>query len=88
MSKSSFPTLLESKATILGNFTRVDLVVLGSCYLALSWMKVSGILSLAINVLVYLILKYAERNLPKGFIQGLRGKRLQNWGHKIGRLYE
>lgn len=88
MNNSSFPTLLESKATILGNFTRVDLVVLGSCYLALSWMKVSGILSLAINAIVYLLLKFAERNLPKGFIQGLRGKRLIGWNHKIGRLYE
>ncbi len=88
MSKSSFPTLLESKATILGNFTRVDLVVLGSCYLALSWMKVSGILSLGINAIVYFLLKYAERNLPKGFMQGLRSKELQDWSHKIGRLYE
>ena len=88
MSKSTFPTLLKSKATIMGNFTRFDLVILGACYLILSWMKVSGLLSLGINAFVYLILKLMERNLPKGFFQAIKSKRSLNWSYQMGRLNE
>ncbi len=88
MSKSTFPTLLKSKATIMGNFTRFDLVILGACYLILSWMKVSGLLSLGINSFVYLILKFVERNLPKGFFQSIKAKKNLRWSYQIGRPYE
>ena len=88
MSKTSFPTLLKSKATIMGNFTRLDLVVLGGCYLLLSWMKVSGLLSLGINAFIYLVLKLMERNLPKGFFRAIKVNRSLNWSYRIGRLSE
>jgi len=88
MSESIFPTLLKSRATIIGNFTRFDFVILGGSYLILSWFKVSGILSLAINASLYFILKLIENKLPKGFFLGLRGKRMLLWSYKLGRLNE
>lgn len=88
MSKARFPTLLKSKATIMGSLTRFDLVILGGCYLVLSWMKVSGLLSLGINAFVFLLLKLIDRNLPKGFFQGLRSDRWLKWSYQVGRLDE
>ncbi|PIP92552.1 MAG: hypothetical protein COW00_00085 [Bdellovibrio sp. CG12_big_fil_rev_8_21_14_0_65_39_13] len=88
MNKATFPTLLKSRATILGNFTRFDLVILGGSYLILSWMKVSGILSLAINAFLYFILKLIENKFPKGFFLGLRGKQMLIWSYKLGHLHE
>lgn len=88
MSKAIFPTLLKSKATIMGSLTRFDLVILGGCYLVLSWMKVSGLLSLGINTFVFLILKLVDRNLPNGFIKGLRNRRILKWNYQMGKSYE
>ncbi len=86
MNKACFPTLLNSKATILGAFTRFDLVILGGSYLILSWMKVSGFISLLINALVYMMLKLMERKLPKGFFKGLRSRKVLKWNYELGKV--
>lgn len=72
----------------MGSLTRFDLVILGGCYLILSWMKVSGLLSLGINAFVFLILKLVDRNLPSGFIKGLRSARVLKWNYQMGKSYE
>ncbi|PIP93489.1 MAG: hypothetical protein COW00_14615 [Bdellovibrio sp. CG12_big_fil_rev_8_21_14_0_65_39_13] len=88
MSRATFPTLLKSRATLLGNFTRLDLLILGGSYLTLSFFKVSGILSLGINAVLYMSLKLIERHLPKGYFKGLLCTRYLPWSYQLGGLYE
>jgi len=75
MSRNSYPTLLNKKATMLGSLTRYDLSAVGICYLILSWMKVSGIYSLLINALLLLILRIIKQRFQVGFFLHLNGDR-------------
>ncbi len=86
MSNSSYPSLLNSKATILANFTRFDLAIIGASYLALSWFKVSGLISLGVNALIYLTLKLIQRKLPKGYFKGIRSSSVYEWSYKLGNI--
>jgi len=83
---SAFPTLLNKKAKILAGMNRMDLMFLGGGYLLLSWLRVSGILSLILNALLLLVVKLVTRKLPKGFVRELFASRKFLWGYKIGEL--
>lgn len=84
MSKGQYPTMLNKKATMLGSLTRIDLLVLGSCYLILSWMKVSGLYALGVNAIVLLVMKYIQKRLRSGFLSHLSSKTKMSWGYKLG----
>lgn len=88
MSKGQFPTLLNKKATMLGSLTRIDLLVLGGCYLILSWMKVSGLYALGINAFVLFIMKFTQKRLSTGFFTQIRGEKKLSWSYKLGGRYE
>jgi hypothetical protein len=88
MSKNCYPTLLRKKATLMGNFTRFHLTLVGIIYLILSWMKVSGLYALVINAVALLIIMTLERRLPKGFfLHLLEERRLSSMGiiQKLGK---
>ena len=84
MSRNQFPTLLNQKATMLGSLTRVDLLVVGSSYLILSWMKVSGLYSLAIIALILVSLKFVSKRLKQGFFTHLNDEKKLSWQFKLG----
>lgn len=88
MSKGQFPTLLNKKATMLGSLTRIDLLVLGGCYLILSWMKVSGLYALGINAFVLLAMKYTQKRLSSGFFTHIRDEKKLSWSYKLGGRHE
>ena len=68
---AEFPKFLTVKATMLGALTRDDIALVGFCYLFLSLIKVSGILSLFIITLTLITSYFIKRSLKKGFIQNL-----------------
>lgn len=88
MSRGRFPTMLNKKATMLGSLTRYDLVVLGTSYLMLSWMKVSGLYSLATNALLLLVLKFIQRRLRPGFFSHLGDEKQLEWSYQLGGKHE
>jgi len=88
MSKGQFPTMLNKKATMLGTLTRIDLLVLGGCYLILSWMKVSGLYALGINALVLLTMKFTQKRLSSGFFSHLGDETKMSWAYKLGGRHE
>lgn len=75
---------------MLGNLTRYDLVIIGVSYLILSWMKVSGLYSLAINALILVLIKFAKGKFQVGFFRNFNGecliesKSIQNLFEKEG----
>lgn len=72
---------------MLGNLTRYDLVIIGVSYLILSWMKVSGIYSLAINALILVLIKFAKGKFQVGFFRNFNGDCLVE-SKSIQRLFE
>lgn len=84
MSRNQFPTLLNQKATMLASLTRVDLLVVGSSYLILSWMKVSGLYSLSIIALILVSLKFVRKRLKQGFFAHLNDEKKLFWQFKLG----
>jgi len=84
MSRNQFPTLLNQKATMLASLTRVDLLVVGSNYLILSWMKVSGLYSLAIIALILVSIKFVGKRLKQGFFAHLNDEKKLSWQFKLG----
>ena len=85
MSNSAFPTLLNRKAKIFAGLNRSDLMVVGGCYLVLSWLRVSGITALVINALVLFSFKIITRKLPKGFFREINASKALKWSYKLGR---
>lgn len=88
MSRNQFPTLLNQRATMLASLTRIDLLVVGSTYLILSWMKVSGLYSLAIISLILLCLKFVSKKLKQGFFAHLSDDKKLSWQFKLGGYHE
>ncbi len=84
MSRNQFPTLLNQKAKMLGSLTRIDLLVVGSSYLILSWMKVSGLYSLTTIALILVCLKFVSNRLKQGFFTHLMDDKKLPWQFKIG----
>ena len=84
MTRNQFPTLLSQKATMLASLTRGDLLVVGSSYLILSWMKVSGLYSLAIISQILVCLKFVKKRLKKGFFSHLNDEKNLSWQFKLG----
>lgn len=83
MSRNQFPTLLNQKATMLASLTRVDLLVVGSSYLILSWMRVSGLYSLAMIALILVSLKFIGKRLKHGFFAHLNDDKKLSWQFKL-----
>ena len=86
--KASYPSLLSKKATLIGNLTRTDLLVLGMSYLVLSWMKVSGLLSLLLIVFVLGVLVLIKKYVMPGFFSQLIWKRSFDWTQGLERFHE
>lgn len=84
MSRNQFPTLLNQRATMLGSLTRIDLLVVGLSYLILSWMKVSGIYSLAVIALILVCLKFVNKRLKQGFFTHLNDEKKLSWQFTLG----
>ncbi|WP_120404277.1 hypothetical protein [Halobacteriovorax sp. BALOs_7] len=88
MSRNQFPTLLNQKATMLASLTRIDLLVVGSSYLILSWMKVSGLFSLATIALILVCLKFVSKRLKQGFFSHLNDEKKLTWQFRLGGRHE
>ena len=73
---------------MLASLTRMDLLVVGSSYLILSWMKVSGIYSLSIIALILMCLKFINKRLKQGFFSNLSNPQKLSWQYKLGGHYE
>lgn len=86
MKNSQFPHLLANKATLFASFTRYDLITVGGCYLVLSWLKVSGLTALFINILVLLSLRLSKKWIQVGFFKSLFKKRQYCWYQSWGKL--
>ena len=86
--RSSYPSLLGKKATLVGGLTRADLAVVGASYLMLSWMKVSGLLSLLIVLVVLGGLALIKKFLMPGFFSQLIRKKSLNWRNSLENVYE
>lgn len=69
---------------MLASLTRVDLLVVGSNYLILSWMKVSGLYSLAIIALILVSIKFVGKRLKQGFFAHLNDEKKLSWQFKLG----
>jgi hypothetical protein len=69
---------------MLASLTRVDLLVVGSSYLILSWMKVSGLYSLSIIALILVSLKFVRKRLKQGFFAHLNDEKKLFWQFKLG----
>jgi hypothetical protein len=84
MSEAIFPTMLKHRATILGSLTRLDLILLGSSYLVLSYFKASGITMLIVSALLYFGAREVEKRVPHKFINFLNSPKNLSWNIKLG----
>jgi hypothetical protein len=84
MSEAIFPTMLKHRATILGNLTRFDLILLGSSYLILSYFKASGITMLIVSALLYFTAREVEKRVPHKFINFLSSPKNLSWSIRLG----
>lgn len=84
MNRGSYPTLLSSRACLLGGLTRFDLVALALMYLLLAQLKLPSLLSLAINALFLVVLKIMQRLLARGFWRFLHADKVLRWHGKLG----
>ena len=83
MSSRSFPRLLSEKARPLVGLTRSHLLTLGGSYLLLSWVGISGLVSLIFNVALLLILRIAQKQFRPGFFRLLLSPRVLSWAYKL-----
>ena len=79
MGRATFPTLLTKKATMFGSLTRFDLGVMGGLYLVFSWMKVSGLIAISINVCALILIKLTQHWFRPGFFKFLSGETQLEW---------
>jgi len=86
MNRGSYPTLLSSRARLLGGLTRIDLVALALMYLLLAQLKLPSLLSLAINVLFLVVLKIVQRLLARGFWRFLYAGKVLKWHGRLGAI--
>ena len=84
MNRGSYPTLLSSRARLLGGLTRFDLVALALMYLLLAQLKLPSLLSVAINALFLVGLKIMQRLLARGFWRFLHADKSLKWHGKLG----
>ncbi|AYF43717.1 hypothetical protein BALOs_0707 [Halobacteriovorax sp. BALOs_7] len=73
---------------MLASLTRIDLLVVGSSYLILSWMKVSGLFSLATIALILVCLKFVSKRLKQGFFSHLNDEKKLTWQFRLGGRHE
>ncbi len=88
MSTNSYPTLLNKKATMLASLTRIDLTVVGGCYLVLSRLKISGLYSLVIILLILSLMRFIRKYIKVGYLKHIADSRRLCWGFKLRGLYE
>lgn len=86
MKNSSYPALLNKRARILASLNRTDLIIVGSNYLFLSQLKVSGVKILILSMLLLIISKYLATRIEKAFLCNVFNKRVVDWHSKIGGL--
>jgi hypothetical protein len=84
MKNSSYPALLNKRARILASLNRTDLIIVGSNYLILSQLKVSGVSILILSMLLLMICKYLTTRIEKAFLCNVFNKRNVDWHSKIG----
>ena len=83
MGKNTFPTLLTTRATMLGPLTRNDLCFAGAGYILLSILNLSGILSLLVIVAGLIGLRHLRRVLPRGFFTHLTDATDLQWAKNL-----
>lgn len=88
MGNSSYPALLNKRATILGSLNRTDLVFLGVVFLIFSYLKVSGIAGLLANIGLLVGFKVLKAKLPVGFLEGVRSPVELHWNQSFGESNE
>ena len=88
MTDSVFPTLLNKRARIFANLNRIELAVMAIIYLGFSAIKVSGLLTLTVNVLILILMKFVSSRTQRGFFRGLRSSNEFQWHGKLKRTYE
>ena len=86
---SSFPTLLEKKATLIGSLDRIDFLVIGSSYLLLSGLKVSGIAVVLMIIVILFLMRLYKKWIMPGFFRhllfdGFQKSWTQNLNHDQG----
>ena len=84
MSQGSYPTLLSSRARLLGGLTRSDLVALGLMYLLLAQLKIPSLLALGLNAAFLVLLKLMQRRLARGFWRLLNAPKVKPWHGRLG----
>jgi hypothetical protein len=83
MSKASFPTLLHSRAKLLGGLTRFDLVALALMYLVLAQLPLPSLVALVLNMFFLLLLKLAQRRITTGFWRFVSSPCQLKWHGKL-----
>ena len=78
-----FPTMLNKKATLMSSFTRSDLIVVGSSYMTMSLLHISGIPALIVIAAIIFCLKFIQRNFQLGFFRHLNDPRTIDWSYKL-----
>ncbi|MEX0799356.1 MAG: hypothetical protein WD025_07920 [Bacteriovoracaceae bacterium] len=84
MSNSTFPALLNRRAKMLGNLNRSDLIFVGGTFLVSSYLKISGITGLLLNLSLLAIFKILSSKLPKGFVEQVMAPKELAWKKKFG----
>jgi len=85
MRSKEFPTLLNRQAKILFNLTRTDLGLMGGSFLTLSWLGVTGLSCLVVNLLILVAFKIYMQNTPRGFLKELVTKDELEWQYGISK---
>ena len=88
MTNSNYPSLLNKKARIFASLNRMELIILASTYLFLSYLKIGGILALIINIFILTTIKFLKSRFERGFIELIFSKTLYLWQGKLGGLYD
>lgn len=88
MKNITYPSLLKKKARIFANFNRTDLIVIGISFITLSSLKLNGLSSLSIMLVVLFTFKAISSRTPRGFFLGIRGDRYLKWHHSLEEVYE
>jgi len=86
MRSKEFPTLLNRQAKILFNLTRADLGLMGGSFLTLSWLGVTGLYSLIVNLILLVSFKIYMQNTPKGFLKELVTTDELEWQYSISKI--
>lgn len=79
MSDSSYPALLNKRAKVLLNLNRTDLVFSSGVLLLFSFLGVSGVNGLLLNIALLVVFKVVSLKLPKSFFELSKSPTFFEW---------